>query len=327
MAIRTARDSSASPLVSAAQNASEAFTEEASLDALRILQLDDAGLQETFDAFTRLITDFLSVPVSLVSVVDGDRQVFLSHQGLDSEPGEQKAVPVDHSLCRSAVISARPLIVADARNDPQTRDHAAVRDLGVGAYAGYPLGPGRRSRDRRALRDRHRAPRLERARPGAALRPRDRGAEDPRPARRTGLPRPARPAHRSPQSRPARRLLRADAAQAAGRGLGCRRLRRGQSLQPGQPGAWDRQRRPGSAGGGQAAAGRRGRGRCLRPAAGRRLRPGHAAAGGVRRTCSRLADRVHAALSDVPLEVAGELLSIHATVGIATGRPAPMAPI
>ncbi len=139
MATHTARDSSTSPPASGSARGFGAFTEEASLDALRMLQLDDAGLQETLDAFTRLITDFLSVPVSLVSVVDGDRQVFLSHQGLATEPGERKSVPVDHSLCRSAVVSARPLVIADARNDPETRDHAAVRELGVGAYAGYPL--------------------------------------------------------------------------------------------------------------------------------------------------------------------------------------------
>lgn len=53
------------------------------LDGARIAALRDLGLLDTgaeldFDRYTRLAADLLGVPVSLVTLIDADRQFFKS---------------------------------------------------------------------------------------------------------------------------------------------------------------------------------------------------------------------------------------------------------
>jgi diguanylate cyclase (GGDEF)-like protein len=117
----------------------DSLSDAARLDALRELQLSESGLEETFDVFTRLAGDLLDAPVSLVSLVEAERQVFLSQRGLSGEPAERGEVPISHSICRYAVGSGEPLVIGDAREDPLVRDNPAVKELGVVAYAGFPL--------------------------------------------------------------------------------------------------------------------------------------------------------------------------------------------
>lgn len=111
----------------------------ARLGALRDLQLLDAPADEAIDRVTKLATKLLNVPVSLVSLVDADRQFFLSQQGLDGEPARTRQTPLSHSFCQYAVASEEPLVVDDAREDPLVADNLAVVDLGVIAYLGVPL--------------------------------------------------------------------------------------------------------------------------------------------------------------------------------------------
>ncbi len=52
------------------------------LAALHDSALLDAPISESFDRLTRLATEVLHTPVALVSLVDVDRQFFLSAVGL-----------------------------------------------------------------------------------------------------------------------------------------------------------------------------------------------------------------------------------------------------
>ena len=73
--------------------------------------------------------DFLSEDVAnLVASAAGEFQF---------QQGDE--VPLRQSLCQHAVVSAEPLILRDAREDPAFRDHPGPRELGVVAYAGIPL--------------------------------------------------------------------------------------------------------------------------------------------------------------------------------------------
>jgi GAF domain-containing protein len=49
---------------------------------------------------------------------------------------------VEVSFCRWVVGSGRPLVVADARNDPRTVDDAAIDAFGAVAWAGFPIYDG-----------------------------------------------------------------------------------------------------------------------------------------------------------------------------------------
>lgn len=111
----------------------------ARLAALRDLGLLDSPVSESFDRLTRIAKATLGVPVALVSLVDEDRQFFLSQQGLTGDWARFRQTPLSHSFCQHAVADRRPLIVPDARSSPLVATNLAVRDLDVIAYAGVPL--------------------------------------------------------------------------------------------------------------------------------------------------------------------------------------------
>ena len=113
--------------------------DDARLAALRKLGLLDSAPDATIDSFTRMATELLGVPISLVSLLDADRQFFLSQRGLEASVAAARETPLSHSICKHVVAGGAVLAVDDARTDPLVRDNLAVTELGVGAYAGMPL--------------------------------------------------------------------------------------------------------------------------------------------------------------------------------------------
>lgn len=111
---------------------------------LNELGLVDAPPEDSFDNLTKLTTQLLGVPVSLVSVVDsaGDRQFFKSQVGLTGHWASERQTPLSHSFCQHVVARNCPLVINDAREQDLVRDNLAIRDLGVIAYLGMPIyGP------------------------------------------------------------------------------------------------------------------------------------------------------------------------------------------
>ena len=113
-------------------------------DAGRLAALRDAGLldtapEEVFDRFTRLARELLDVDVSLVSLVDHDRQFFKSQAGLPEPWAGARQTPLSHSFCQRVVRTGQPLVVSDPKEDSRVAGNGAVRDLGVTGYAGVPL--------------------------------------------------------------------------------------------------------------------------------------------------------------------------------------------
>ncbi|KQS67060.1 hypothetical protein ASG41_11065 [Modestobacter sp. Leaf380] len=94
---------------------------------------------EAFERFARLVRHQLGVPVSLVSLVDEDRQVFPGAVGLPEPWATTRTTPLTHSFCQHVVTSREPLVIADARLDPLVVHNLAIPDLGVIGYAGIPL--------------------------------------------------------------------------------------------------------------------------------------------------------------------------------------------
>jgi diguanylate cyclase len=118
---------------------SEAIRDCARRAALHDLDLLDAGPEDSIDRFTRLATRLLDVPVSLVTLIDADRQFFVSQQGLDEALAQARQTPLSHSFCQYVVARKKPLVVDDARDDGVLGESPAVHELGVIAYAGVPL--------------------------------------------------------------------------------------------------------------------------------------------------------------------------------------------
>lgn len=105
--------------------------------ALRATGLLDAPPVEEFDRITRMAAELLGVPLVLVSLIDAEREFFLSRAG--SGAPDVRETPLSHSFCQYVVATEEPLVVADARAVPWLRESAASAHVGVVAYAGFPL--------------------------------------------------------------------------------------------------------------------------------------------------------------------------------------------
>lgn len=109
------------------------------LSALHRTGLLDAPADEVFDRFTRLAAHICRAPVALMTLVDKDRQFFLSTVGLHEPWQSLRETPLTLSFCKHAVARRAPLIIPDTTKDPVFKDSPAARELAVVAYAGIPL--------------------------------------------------------------------------------------------------------------------------------------------------------------------------------------------
>jgi PAS domain S-box-containing protein len=98
-----------------------------------------AASDPAFERFARLVRRQLGVPVSLVTLVSADQQVFPGALGLPEPWQSNRCTPLSHSFCQHVVRSGEPLVISDARTDPLVADNLAIPDLHVIAYAGIPL--------------------------------------------------------------------------------------------------------------------------------------------------------------------------------------------
>jgi len=119
-----------------------AVRDPARLAALRGSQLLDTGPEESFDRLTRLAVELLEAPISLVSLVDENRQYFKSAIGLPEPWASGRQTPLTHSICQQVVAAGRPVVIEDTREVEGLRETGALDPLGVISYAGVPLrGP------------------------------------------------------------------------------------------------------------------------------------------------------------------------------------------
>lgn len=99
----------------------------------------NAASDRELERFARLTRRYLGVPVALVSIVTDTEQLMPGAVGLPPELEATRRVPLSHALCLDVVSTGTPLVVPDTWADTPLADHAAVRDLDVRAYAGFPL--------------------------------------------------------------------------------------------------------------------------------------------------------------------------------------------
>ena len=109
------------------------------LNVLKQSGLLDSPPEAAFDRLTRIAAYSLNVPIALVSLVDDTRQFFKSQIGLPDPVASIRQTPLTHSFCQHVVITEKKLVITDARRDPLVQNNQAISDLGVIAYAGFPL--------------------------------------------------------------------------------------------------------------------------------------------------------------------------------------------
>jgi signal transduction histidine kinase len=102
---------------------------------LKQLNILDTPPEEQFDRLTKLASQHFKAPIALISLVDKDRQWFMSRCGLDVAQTER-----DIAFCAHAIMADEPLIVLDATKDPRfSNNPIVVGEPHVRFYAGAPL--------------------------------------------------------------------------------------------------------------------------------------------------------------------------------------------
>jgi diguanylate cyclase (GGDEF)-like protein len=105
------------------------------LHALRTLKILDSSNDERFDRVTRMAKRIFGVSISLVSLIDKDRQWFKSKQGL-----EATETPRDISFCAHAINQSGLFIIPNASEDERFFDNPLVTsEPYIRFYAGCPL--------------------------------------------------------------------------------------------------------------------------------------------------------------------------------------------
>lgn len=105
------------------------------LETLRSLNLLDTAPEERFDRLTRMAKRMFGVPISLVSIVDAERQWFKSAQGIDATE-----TPREISFCGHAILGDEVFMVPDASEDERFADNPLVTGgPSIRFYAGCPL--------------------------------------------------------------------------------------------------------------------------------------------------------------------------------------------
>lgn len=106
------------------------------IESLRSYLVLDSDYEEEIDSLTQLASDICETPISLVSLVDNDRQWFKSKVGLDVSETSR-----DLSFCAHAINENEDIfVVEDSRTDPRFFDNPLVTNEPlVIFYAGVVL--------------------------------------------------------------------------------------------------------------------------------------------------------------------------------------------
>lgn len=113
-----------------------ATDEQARLAALRRYRILDTEPEQRFDDLTMLASQICETPMSLITLIDSDRQWFKSKVGLGIDETERSVAFCTHAIQQPASIMQVP----DAARDARFRDNPFVTgEPNIRFYAGAPL--------------------------------------------------------------------------------------------------------------------------------------------------------------------------------------------
>lgn len=109
--------------------------EQERLKALQSYNILDSESEERFDRLAKLASEICQTPISLVSLMDEERQWFKSKVGIDVDE-----TPREISFCQYAILDNKTLEVQNALEDKRFYDNILVAgDPKIRFYAGHPL--------------------------------------------------------------------------------------------------------------------------------------------------------------------------------------------
>lgn len=105
------------------------------LKAVKEYKLLDTLPEEDFDNITNLVANICDVPISLITLLDADRNFLKSHYGIPFNES-----PRNISFCGHAILENNPIfIVEDTTKDQRFYNNPLIKDHNVKFYAGVPL--------------------------------------------------------------------------------------------------------------------------------------------------------------------------------------------
>ncbi|MCP4053355.1 MAG: GAF domain-containing sensor histidine kinase [Mesoflavibacter sp.] len=105
------------------------------LKAVKEYKLLDTLPEEDFDNITNLVANICDVPISLITLLDADRNFLKSHYGIPFNES-----PRNISFCGHAILENNSIfIVEDATKDQRFYNNPLIKDHNVKFYAGVPL--------------------------------------------------------------------------------------------------------------------------------------------------------------------------------------------
>ena len=118
------------------QAAKPTKNEEARLKRLKQLMVLDTAPESVFDEITKLASQICGTPISLISLVDEDRQWFKSNFGLEGATETHR----DLAFCAHAILEHHVFEVSNALDDSRFKNNPLVTsDPHIRFYAGAPL--------------------------------------------------------------------------------------------------------------------------------------------------------------------------------------------
>jgi PAS domain S-box-containing protein len=109
--------------------------EDARIEALRELEILDTAPEPEFDDLALIASQICGTPISMISLLDRDRQWFKSKVGT-----ELQQTPRDIAFCAHAILQRDLFVVPDATEDPRFAGNPLVTiDPKIRFYAGAPL--------------------------------------------------------------------------------------------------------------------------------------------------------------------------------------------
>lgn len=109
------------------------------IEELARLRLHEDQVDEILNDYTEKAAKEFDLPVSLVSVVLDEAQMFAASHGLEGWMLDAGGTPVEWSFCANSVKSGEPFIVENAEKHDTVKDNPLVRVDGIKCYAGVPM--------------------------------------------------------------------------------------------------------------------------------------------------------------------------------------------